>query len=124
MNSPKPTLAIIEDDVQLRCALETLLGACGYVTTLFASALEFLTSVATCNADCLIVDIHLNDGSGLDLARHPAVRALQRPIVFMSGAFDPDLQLQALELSGNTYVRKPFEVAELLTAIERAMRTR
>lgn len=124
MNPAKKTIAIIDDDFLIRRSLERLLTACGYGTDAFATGEEFLTNVATCEADCLVLDIDLTDTCGLELARHPSVRALQCSIVFMSGTCDEDIRRQARELSGADCVRKPFKAVELLTAIAVAVRKR
>ena len=124
MSSLNKIVAILDDDFLIRRSLERLLAASGYGTESFASAEEFLTDVATCKADCLVLDINLKDASGLELARHPSVRALQCPIVFITGIVNEDLQRQALELSGAACVRKPFKAVEILTAIAKALRTR
>jgi FixJ family two-component response regulator len=120
MKTPKQTIAIVENDCSIRRALEYLLPPFGYNTATYATAQGFLAEAAACKADCLVLDIHLDDGSGLDLARHPSVRALQRPIVFMSGTADQNLLRRAFELSGTACVRKPFSANEILTAIKKA----
>ena len=122
MNSLNKIIAIIDDDFLVRKSLERLLAAYGYGTESFASAEEFLEDLATCKADCLVLDLNLKNVSGLDLACHPSVRALQRPIIFISGSASEDHRRQAFELSGTACVRKPFKAIDILTAIAKSMR--
>jgi len=124
MNVPNKLIAIIDNDFLLRRYLERLLAASGYATESFATADEFLADLATCKAGCLVLDIELKDSSGRELARHPTLRALQCPTVFISGTVSEDLQRQALELSGTPCVRKPFKAVEILPRIANAIRTR
>jgi FixJ family two-component response regulator len=122
MNSLNKSIAIIDDDFLVRKSVERLLTAYGYGTESFATAEEFLEEVATCKADCLLIDLNLKNVSGLDLASHPSVRALQRPVLFISGSASEELRRQALEVSGTACVRKPFKAIDLLTAIAQALR--
>jgi FixJ family two-component response regulator len=120
MATRRRTIAVIDDDPGLRKALKRLLTASGYHTLLFASAAEFLHSPALNSADCLLIDIHLGSGSGLDLASHAIVTALKPPaIVFMSAAGDDAVRRQALEL-GMPFLQKPFDTAELHAALNAA----
>jgi FixJ family two-component response regulator len=70
--------------------------------------------------DCLLIDLHLGALSGLELAQHPAVKALKLPIIIMSGTSDEVLWDQAFALQCAGYLRKPFSVKELLEALTRA----
>jgi two-component system response regulator FixJ len=117
-------IAIIDNDFLVRRHLERLLAASGYRTESFATADEFLADVATCRVTCLVLDIELKDSSGRELARHPTIRALQCPTVFVSGTINERLQREAQELSGTACVRKPFKAVDILPAIARAISTR
>jgi FixJ family two-component response regulator len=122
MTSLNKSIAIIDDDFLVRKSLERLLTAYGYGTESFATAEDFLQDVTACKADCLLIDLDLKSVSGLDLASHPSVRALERPFIFISGSASEEQRRQALELSGADCVRKPFKAIDLLTAIAQALR--
>jgi DNA-binding response OmpR family regulator len=64
-----------------------------------------------------VLDIELKDSSGRELARHPTVRALRCPIIFVSASDNQQLQREACELSGNPCVRKPFRAIDILPRI-------
>jgi FixJ family two-component response regulator len=120
MTTRRRTIAVIDDDPEVRRALERLLTVSGYHTLSFASAAEFLRSPVRNSADCLLIDIQLGSSSGLELASHAIVTAPKPPaIVFMSAAVDNAVRRQALEL-GVACLQKPFDAAELGAALSAA----
>src|SRR3981081_4619091 len=63
------TIAVIEDDPSMLRGLNRLLSAHGFRVQRFTSAESFLDNIATCEAKCIVVDIHLGGISGIDLQR-------------------------------------------------------
>jgi FixJ family two-component response regulator len=117
MAARRRLIAIIENDHAVRKALERLLTAAGHRTESFASAEQFLSAATACNPDCLVMDMDLGDGSGLDLARHPSVMHLLRKVIFVSGSANEVQRQQALKLGCAAFLHKPFSGAEILNAI-------
>jgi FixJ family two-component response regulator len=115
------TIVIVEGNFLLRRYLERMLVAAGYATEAFATADAFLVAAATCKPACVVLDIELEDSSGLTLARHPTVFALECPIVFTSGTINESVQREARKLGGFALVRRPFEAVDILSAIARAI---
>src|SRR5262245_19486459 len=110
MTTDSRTIAIIEDDAATRAALVRLLSAMGYSTEQYDSSGTFLANVERCKAACLIVDVYLRDISGLELARHPAVVALARPVILSSTSPDPRIRKQATAAGCCAFLTKPFGV--------------
>ncbi len=121
-SSMDKTVAVIDDDEGLRDSVEYLLSLCGYRTECFSSAEEFLSSVATCKAACLVVDIQLGDISGLELARQLIADGHQYPIIFMTGLTDESIRLQAEAVGGKAFLGKPFPAKMLIDAVKAAIR--
>src|SRR5580698_5949697 len=80
----KRNIAIIDDDVLVRQALEDCIESAGYVVEGFASAEEFLESGLTRDAACLIVDVQLPGITGLELQDKLGGADSPVPIVFVS----------------------------------------
>ena len=119
MPKRRKLIAIIDDDAQVRRALDRLLRAFLFDVQSYESADHFLAAAPDCGADCLILDIDLGATSGLRLACHPTVAALNRPIIFMSGSLGELRADQTLDLGGVAFLRKPFKASELLAAIDK-----
>jgi FixJ family two-component response regulator len=122
MSDEKTIVAIIDDDPEIRDAMETLLSAFGYGTETFGSAETFLICASTSQATCLLVDIQLGDISGIELARQLAAGGFKFPIIFMTGLNDDVIRRQAADAGGIAFLQKPFPARLLMDAIKLAIR--
>ena len=111
------TLAVVDDDIDVRTALARLLQSLGYRVFQFGSAEEFEAGGLV--VDCLIADVRLPGLTGLELRERLRNRADPVPVVFITG----DSERLAVELAkadGAPSVSKPFDVGDLLAAIASA----
>src|ERR1700721_4860172 len=83
----KPTVYVVDDDAGIREALDEMLTLAGMGVVACASAGDYFRVPKADLPSCLILDVALPDGSGIDLQRqlstgdHP-------PIIFLTGAGD------------------------------------
>jgi FixJ family two-component response regulator len=115
------TVCVVDDDANLRRALQRLLKASGYGVVTFASAEDFLAAEPTLLVDCLILDITLGGISGFELHDHLRASGRSIPTVFITGHDDAVKREQARRLGAAGYVRKPFDETSLMSAIEAAL---
>lgn len=118
------TIAIIDDDPAIRSSLLRLLSAMGYHTELYGCPRTFLENIDRCRASCLIIDVDLGTMSGLDLVRHLAVIAVKRPIIMHSARDHAVVRKQAFALGCAAFLCKPYDAADLLAALVRAVEPR
>ena len=120
MTPEKLTLAVVEDDGEVRTALNRLLRSMGHDVHLFESAEAFDERPA--QVDCLILDVRLPGLSGIELSERLRRRGLRLPIVFITGDSNPARERARVsdhvEVSA---VSKPFSEQELMSAVARAM---
>src|ERR1700676_2168162 len=110
----EPLISIIDDDESVRAALQRILLAHGFVTTVFASADQFLASGQLHDAACLIVDVRMPGISGLQLHQQLMAAGYQIPTILVTGcptATDRDVALASGVVS---YLAKPFSEWALL----------
>src|SRR5262245_34951205 len=115
------TIAVIDDDPEMRAAMASLLSAHGYCPETFDSAETFLTCASTSKATCLVVDIQLGDISGVELAHQLMADGYSYPVIFMTGLDDEVVRRQAAAAGGIAFLRKPFPAKMLFDAIEQAL---
>jgi FixJ family two-component response regulator len=114
------TLAVVDDDDDVRVSLSRLLTAIGHDVRLFASAEDFEAEAVS--VDCLIVDIRLPGLSGLELRERMRNRRARVPVVFITG--DGDRLARDIGSTVDTpLLTKPFDADELAEAIASAMST-
>jgi FixJ family two-component response regulator len=111
-----PIIAIVDDDASVRRALQRLVESAGYTVQTFASAREFLDWLPEGQAACLVLDVHMDGMSGLDLQRRLAV-----PVIFIT-AHDDALTLERIKKSRAAgHLRKPIDAQAVLSAIRTAV---
>ena len=121
MQTRKKVVAVVDDDQSMLSAAENLLDAHGFMTIRFSSAEEFLGDRGGTRADCLLVDIHLNGVSGIELRRQLKVSHPDLPVIFMTALDDEAVRHQALEVGCVTFLHKPFPAHQLIEAIKSAV---
>jgi FixJ family two-component response regulator len=121
MTRPRPTVAVIDDDVSVRESLPDLLRELGFSVCTFASAQEFLAFDAIAMIRCLITDVDMSPMSGLDLQVELKRGGYRIPIVFISGHLDDALRRLVLDQCGAECLSKPFTDTALLAAISAAL---
>lgn len=117
-----PLISIIDDDEALRIALDDLIRSAGLRARGYSSAEAFLQSNELRETDCLILDLCLSGMSGLELQRRLAENDFDLPIIFMTAHERGDQRRQAIEAGAVAFLNKPFDEAELLNAIDTALK--
>lgn len=115
------TIAIVDDDPEMRSSLTTLLNKVGYHAESYDSAETFLTCTSTCKASCVVIDVDLGDISGVELAHQLFADGLKWPIIFITGLDTAAISSKASAVSPIAFLRKPFPEKELIGAIEKAI---
>jgi FixJ family two-component response regulator len=120
----KREIFVIDDDSGMRKSLSVLLGNSGYSTSTYHSAEAFLATLEVSSADrgCVVLDMHLEGMSGVELARHLVRMGSHLPIIFITGNDSDRERKAALQPNCVAYLSKPFSAAVLLDAIDRALR--
>jgi FixJ family two-component response regulator len=122
MSDLQKTVAIVDDDPEMRSSLANLLSAVGYRAETYDSAETFLICASTCKACCLVIDINLGDITGVELAHQLCADGLKWPIIFMSGLDDAAIKTQASAVGPIAFLHKPFRADDLFDAIKKAIR--
>jgi FixJ family two-component response regulator len=118
----KGTVFVVDDDISVREALETLINFCGWRPEVFASAQEFLSRPRVETASCLVLDVSLPDLNGLELQKLIANDRQEMPIIFITGHGDIPMTVQAMKAGAVEFLTKPFDDEVLLTAIRNALK--
>jgi FixJ family two-component response regulator len=112
------TLAVVDDDDDVRRALSRLLRASGHEVHLFTSAEDFEARIR--DVDCVIVDVRLPGITGLELRDRLRGHEAPTPVVLITGDCDR-LGRDAARPDGTPVVAKPFDADVLTKAISDAI---
>lgn len=121
MKTMIPPICVVDDDAGVRESVESLLRAEGFEVELFASAQRFVARARTAPLSCVILDVELPGLSGLELQRELADAGLEIPIIFLTGHGSIPMSVQAMKAGAIEFLTKPFEVDDLLGAIQQAV---
>ena len=120
--SNKMKLLIIEDDASLREIMQRALQGEGYVVETASNAFEAEDKIAGYSYDCIMLDIMLPDGNGLNILKHIKELKKEDRIIIISAKDSIDDKITGLDLGADDYLAKPFYMAELSARIKSVMR--
>ena len=106
------TIGIVDDDPGVRESLRFLLEVAGHVVETFESAADFLKS-ETKHLACLILDHHMPQMTGLELAERLCANGSAIPILLITAWPTPILLARAVELGIDKVLEKPLDEQEL-----------
>jgi len=107
----------------LKC-VQRLLQQHAYEPILFSSAQAFKSHTDFENAVCIILDIDLNDGSGIELRHRLKVDGVTVPIIYITGNEDPAVREAALNSGCIAFLTKPFSTQSLIEPLKKASAAR
>jgi len=115
---------IVEDEAPLRTSLLNCLRQDGYVCETAENYRHAHTKIKLYQYDCVLVDLTLPDGNGLDLVR--TLKADQSPagVLIISARDSLDDKIAGLDLGADDYLPKPFHLAELSARVRAIIRRR
>ena len=79
---------VLDDDASLLRSLERLLRLHSFEPVLFSSAEDFAARADFADACCILLDINLKKGSGIELRDRLAKAGISTPVIFMTGNTD------------------------------------
>ena len=112
-------ILIVEDEPSLREIMVQTLRREQYVVEQAADYASALDKIAGYDYDCILLDIMLPDGSGLQLLEELKRQRRQAGIIIISARDSLDDKIEGLELGADDYLPKPFHLAELSARIRR-----
>ncbi|MGD9802021.1 MAG: response regulator transcription factor [Hyphomicrobiaceae bacterium] len=113
----RPLVLIVDDDADMREALQELMKSAGIDATTFGTTRELLEAELPERPGCLVLDVRMPGLSGLDLQHHFASHNNMKPIVFLTAHGDIPMTVQAMKAGAVDFLTKPVRDQTLLDAI-------
>jgi FixJ family two-component response regulator len=120
MNST-PIVHVIDDDLDLRLSLDSLLRSVGLKTVLHETVPDFAVFTTSDGPRCALVDVRLPGFSGLDFQDQLIMSEKSIPLIFMTGFGDIPMTVRAMKAGAVDFLPKPFRDQDLLDAVSRAL---
>lgn len=117
-------ILIIEDEQELQRSIQKYLEYQGFVCEAATEYLAGLEKLDQYDYDCVVVDINLPNGSGLDIVKILREIGSKSGIIIISARNALEDKLKGLELGSDDYLTKPFHLSELNARIHAIVRRR
>lgn len=118
------TVALVEDDEDLRAATAQLLGLAGFTVHGFADAASALAAIDADFAGIVVSDVRMPGMSGIELFRALHARDADLPVVLVTGHGDVAMAVDALKAGAWDFLTKPFAAEALIAAVTRGASAR
>ncbi|MGV2908864.1 response regulator transcription factor [Achromobacter sp. AGC25] len=116
-----PLIAVVDDDASVRKALGSLLRSLDLNVVLYDGAAGLLNADDLSRLSCVVTDIQMPGMTGLAMCAALRERGLSVPVVLMTAFPEERYREQARQLGAFCFLCKPFEDAEILRCIDRAI---
>jgi FixJ family two-component response regulator len=114
------TIAIIDDDQDVRSGLQNFLRSAGLEVQMFDRAESFLNSPYRDATDCLITDINMPGMDGLALQEELKRLGCAFPVIIMTAFPTPEARERAARLGATAFLTKPLDPDQLLECVKSA----
>ena len=121
MQTAGPRVAIVEDDSSVRKALARLLTLSSFEIVTYGSAQEFIGSLDAQRPECLIVDLHMPEISGLDLQKYLSSSGIRIPTIIITAFNEPGVSERCRAGGAAAFLLKPVNASTLIAAVNTAI---
>ncbi|MES2485574.1 MAG: response regulator transcription factor [Bacteroidota bacterium] len=115
-------ILIVEDEKGLREVIRESLEKEKYIVETAHDYISGIDKIGSYDYDCILVDIMLPKGSGLNLVRELKALGKKEAVIIISAKDSVDDKVTGLDLGADDYLAKPFHLAELHARIKSAIR--
>jgi FixJ family two-component response regulator len=120
MSKDRNLVLVVDDDPGMLRAVNRLLRQFAYDSLLFPSAEAFKNHIDFEQAACVILDINLNDGSGIELRQGLKAAGVSVPVIYITANETSAVREAALGSGCVAFLTKPFSAQELIAPLKKA----
>jgi two-component system response regulator FixJ len=114
-------VCLVDDDLSVLKSIQRLLASDGLSVRAFNKPTEFLSHVQAHSVPVAILDIWMEEMSGLELQERLSELSPGTRVIVMTGRDDPAAKVAALKLGVTAFFTKPFDDNQFLNAVRGAL---
>ena len=114
-------VCLVDDDLSVLKSIERLLASDGLSVRGFNKPREFLTHVQAHTVPLVVLDIWMEEMSGLEVQAQLSALSPQTRVIIITGREDQTAKLAALQSGVIAFFTKPFDGDQFLNAVRRAL---
>jgi FixJ family two-component response regulator len=115
---PKSLVLVVDSDRAVLRGMQRLLQQFGYDTLLFPTADAFKNHSDFADTVCVILDLDLKDGSGIELGRRLKATGISVPVIYTTVRDDSAVRMAALQSGCLAFLTKPFSAQSLIEPLK------
>ncbi len=119
----KTSVLVVDDELLIRKSLGKVLRARGYAVEVASSGAEGLEKVGEVRPQVMILDMRLPDTDGLSVLRRARQIDPLLQVIIITAFGDVQTAVDAMKHGACDFVRKPYELEDIVLAVESAGRT-
>ena len=112
---------VVDDDPGMLRGIKRLLRQFACDVLLFPSAEAFKNHSDFETAACVILDINLKDGSGIELRHRLKAAGHSVPVIYMTASDNPAVRKAAIDSGCIAFLTKPFSTQSLIEPLKKAL---
>ena len=120
MPEVSPIVCLVDDDASVRKSIARLLESSGFKVDAFSEPEAFLTHLATHFVPVAVLDIWMNNITGMVLLAHLCARSPQTRVIFITGREDYAAETTVKQAGAFAFFLKPFDNKRFLAAVQDA----
>ncbi len=115
---------VVDDDDAIRSLLVNFLQDEGFQVLEGKSGREVLPTVQRDAPDVVLMDLRMPDQSGMEVLESLQAHAPETPVLIMTAYNSSSAAIQAIQQGAYDYITKPFDLAEILHTVRKALEHR
>lgn len=121
LNKNETLVVIVDDEESVRDALTEVLEVAGYKSASFPDGPEFLEWMETKQPDCVLVDVHMPEMSGVEVLNSLNKMRFSGPVFIISGQGDIPTAVNCIKMGAFDFVEKPFDMDTVIARVGEAL---
>ena len=118
--APLYVVSLVDDDASVRRSVTRLLESDGFSVLAFGEPKQFLAHLASHDVEVVVLDIWMDQMTGMELLAHLCAKSPQTRVIFITGQEDPAARATVLQGGAFAFFMKPFDDTAFLGAIRQA----
>src|SRR5215510_11492115 len=111
-----PAVCLVDDDASVRKSIARFLESSGFKVDAFSEPEAFLAHLVTHFVPVAVLDIWMNNTTGMVLLAHLCARSPQTRVIFITGRDDPVAKVTVMQAGAFAFFTKPFDNKKFLAA--------
>jgi two-component system response regulator FixJ len=122
MNSQsRPTVFIIEDDLEMCNSLRWLMDSVQLNSEVFNNPNDFLKKHNLYQSGCILLDVRMPEMNGLEVLAQLKNLKNHLPVIIITGHGDIPMAVRAMQLGAKNFITKPFSHQDLINQVQNAL---